>query len=53
MATGLPLIGTGFTLQNIEALKSVTLLLHFFQTYLHSAFSVLDHGKRSVNFSSS
>ncbi len=33
VATGLPLIGTGFTLQNMEVLKSVPLLLHFFQAY--------------------
>ena len=33
--TGLPLISTGFTLQNIEVLKSVTLLLHVFQAYSH------------------
>ncbi len=33
VATGLPLIGTGFTLQNIKVLKSVTLLLHFCQAY--------------------
>ncbi len=51
VATGLPLIGTGFTLQNIEVVKSVTLLVHLIQAYSHfmrTASSVLDH-KRSVN----
>ncbi len=34
VATGLPLIGTGFTLQNTEVLKCVT-LLHSFRAYSH------------------
>ena len=33
VATGLPLIGTGFTIQNTEVLKSVTLLVHLFHAY--------------------
>ncbi len=35
VAAGLPLIGSGFTLQNIDVLKSVTLPLHFFRAYSH------------------
>ena len=33
VATGLPLIGTGFTLQDIGVVKSVTLLLHLFNLF--------------------
>ncbi len=35
VATALPLIDTGFTLPDIEVVKSVTLLLHLFQAYSH------------------
>ena len=38
VATDLPLIGTSFTLPNIEVLKSVTLLLHFFQACIHTSY---------------
>ena len=53
VATGLPLIGNGFTLQNIEVLKSVTLLLHPFQAYSHFIHvrrkrSVHCNGKRPI-----
>ena len=41
MATGLPLIGTGFTLKNMEVLKSVPLLLHFFQAYSHFMYTAM------------
>ncbi len=42
VATGLPLIGTGFTLQDIEVVKNVTLLLHIFQAYSHLPWTVRD-----------
>ena len=44
MATGLPLIGTCFTLKNIKVMKGVSLLLHFFQSHSHFMCDFVDLG---------